>query len=190
MDNQLLDEFKEILTQVSGYRLGDIPRALTYVSKIFNPDTPTHELSRIKTVTQVMKFYHSLPPTEQQKLDSIQEQLLAILHERGYRDNILTYQEHQLIGSTVWIGYSGNPFKPIGLVEGELTIPEANTARLLEKCTAAEGEFFDIPQETVRISLEQLDPEGNIIRNPRLLDDMLNPLPETRYNPEFPYWKP
>jgi hypothetical protein len=188
MDDYLLIEFKSLLSKAPGYMVYEIPEAINYVSSIFDPSTPTEKLSFGDLWVMGAKLVNSVPQEYKQKLDDTIDQLVSVLKDRGYRTNTYTYQEHELMGSTTWIGYSKTPYRPIGITMGELTIPEANKARALEKCISAVAKHFCLSQDPM-VSLEPLDEEGNIIRNPQVLDDLLRPVPETRYNPEFPYWK-
>ena len=104
--------------------------------------------------------------------------------EQGYRVDYHTWQEHRLIGSTVSKNFAEEPHKPLGILRGNLTIEEAQTARRLATFSSAIGRYFYL-DGFVAISLEQLNVDGNTVRDPQVLDDKLNPI-ATNYSDDFP----
>jgi len=143
--------------------------------------TPTHLLSMNKW-NNLLRII-DVPPGKEEEFSLLEDAVKEILHHRGYRENIYTYQEHQLFGSTV-SEYSSRPYVPIGVICGEMTVEEVSYARSLEKIFLASGYYFG-GELLVNVSLEPLDKEGNTIRDPVLLDDSLAPV-HTVYAENFP----
>lgn len=178
----ILNEFKEILKNVQDSRVGE---SLDYVEKCLNLNTPSHEISIIELVAETYRLIRSIEEKNKDKFESLVEKVENILIERGYRTDTNTYQEHQLMGSTVWKGYAEEPHKPIGVIKGDLTLEEAVKARELERMQGALGHYF-CRDGFVTISLETLNEQGNTIRDPQLLDINLNPI-QTSYSSDFPF---
>ncbi|MDO8554267.1 MAG: hypothetical protein Q7S22_05645 [Candidatus Micrarchaeota archaeon] len=144
----------------------------TLIEKIFDPKTPTYELDRFKV--QII-FYengkHMLIPLDTKKAyEELRQALDEVLRLRGYRSNILTYQEHCLLGSTQSETFARDPYKPIGILRRELGIEETMLARKLELKGGARAYFYGLKREGiigVTTSLEPLDTEGRTVRDPR-----------------------
>ena len=98
------------------------------IDRIFDPRTLTHELS-ITGIPQILT--HSgradliVSAGQKDAYDALEERLVAILKERGYADDIRTFQEHRLLASTVSMAYGDRPYTPIGILEGKLTLEQA-----------------------------------------------------------------
>ena len=182
MTNPILQEYQTILGKVSGKRAKEV---LDYIANCLNPDAPSHLISRGGLLTTTLALWREIDPNDSQRYEELGKQVDKILEERGYRDNIYTWQEHKIIGSTVWIKYSEEPHKPIGIIMGEFTVEEANRARQLAKRQSAFGQYFGL-DDLIKVSLEPLDENGNTVRDPRVLDDKLEPVP-TQYSPDFPF---
>ncbi len=105
------------------------------------------------------------------------DSLLAILTARGYRTDTMTYQEHRLVGSTEWIGYSEHPHTPLGILKGALSVEEAQKARELEMMQSAFDHFYLGHGKgrlgMLKVCREPLDGNGVTIRDPRVLDKKL-----------------
>ena len=182
MMNPLLQEYQTILGKVSDKR---VKETLDYIANCLDPDAPSHTISKMELLSRTLALWHNLDPNDRQRYEELGDQVDKILEERGYRENIHTYQEHQIIGSTEWIKYAEEPYKPIGIIKGELTVNETNKARQLAKRQSAFGSYFNL-DDLVQVSLEPLDENGNTIRDPIVLNERLEPLP-TQYAANFPF---
>jgi len=189
VDNSVLEEFRKLFEGVDNE---EVRQAVLYVESCYDPNTPSHNISRIGAMTSIMNLHTYFPDRNAffKKAEPLIERVMEHLADLGYREDISTYQEHKLVGSTQWREYSKNPHKPIGVMKGDLTVEEANRARGLERFQGALRYYFgieeDIDKFLVNISLEPLDADGNTVRDPRVLDDRLEPVP-TSYIPDFPY---
>lgn len=98
-----------------------------------------------------------------------------------------TYQEHMLMGSTVnEERYKKEPYKPLYIVDGTKTIEQVRESRKLMKVCNALGDFFCKEGHFVTMKLENIDEEGNTIRDPRLVDRQTDELIPTEYSDDFP----
>jgi stage V sporulation protein SpoVS len=112
--------------------------------------------------------------------------------------NCLTYQEHTLVGSTQNRSHASDPYKVIGVIEGNLTVDEAQEIRSEGKTMGGLAVYFlNVGRTFVNMTLESLDEEGRTIRDPRIvsilikekgeyIDKEVNP-DETKYSPNFPF---
>ena len=176
----LVQELTEITASVSD---GKKVEVLGYVAKCLEPNTPTYEVSPL-SLENAFVLYRSVPEEHRQRFEEIIDEVGKRMHERGYREDYHTWQEHTLMGSTVWIEYGKEPHKPIGVIKGDLSVAEAQKARELARRQSAFGRYFGL-DDMVSISLEPLDETGNTVRDPRVLDDGLNPV-ATNYSADFP----
>ena len=122
----------------------------------------------------------------------LMESFRIIAGSLGYRSNIMTLQEHNMIGSSGTNNSEDiDPYTPIGLVEDGLTLGEVKTARDLEKhfLSYSIGFIFnegDSQQDVIPVSLEPLGNDGKTIRDPQPLDKDLRVI--SNYSVEFiPY---
>jgi len=176
----LIQELTEITALVDDERK---EKVLGYVAKCLDSDTPTYNVSPLG-LQNAFSLYRSVPEEHQQRFEEIIDEVGKKMHQRGYREDYQTWQEHTLIGSTVWREYEKEPHKPIGVIKGDLSVAEAQKARELARRQNAFGNYFGL-DDMVSISLESLDENGNTIRDPRVLDDALNPI-ATNYSVDFP----
>lgn len=207
-----LAELRRIIDKTSQFKkFGGIAGM---IEKIFDPKTFSHEI-RIKPVSGTI-FDIDLGKLndagERDTHTAIKEFVFRELNRLGYRENILTHQEHRLIGSTVPEEYKikcdKEPYVPIGILVDGMTIEEATKARKLEVfCEINFPSMYGIglPEDTEKtdMTLEPLDAKGRTVRDPRhinmiKLDDALrNGMPlEQAFdvcvtpfirNPEFPF---
>lgn len=145
------------------------------LSLYLQDDTPSHLIS-LRRFRNLQHFI-SVP-------DDLVLKVITNLKSKGYRDNIYTYQEHQIFGSTM-NEYSDEPYIPIGFLAGELSLSEIAKARSLEKIFEATGYYFNNCALFVTASLEPLDSIGRTIRDPILLNDSLYPI-SFEYSKNFP----
>ena len=179
--NPLLQELNDITATIRDDRRDEF---VSYVEMCLDPDTPSHQLG-ILELNNGFFLYRSVPEEHRDRFEAIIGEVESRLRERGYRTNINTWQEHTLLGSTVSREYEKEPHKPIGIIEGELSIEEAQRARELAGRYRAFGNYFWLDRSLVSISLEPLDSDGNTVRDPCVLDDRLNPV-ATSYSDNFP----
>ena len=155
------------------------------VEKIFGAKTLTSEISFARLWGPVYLTMSCLKDSKQNDFWSLGQEIGALLKEIGYRENTGTRQEHKLIGGDVWVGY--HPYKPIGVLDGSITIEEARKARKLEIKTNALSVYYGLQDKslankvaktayfiskaqdkgTLFILCESLNDNGETIRNPR-----------------------
>lgn len=104
--------------------------------------------------------------------------LIAMLHERGYRDNILTYQEHRLIGSTMHkhpnlAKYTKLPYTVHAILDGQATVEEARKARELEYLkNAGIRSYWGLKgTDDLFMILPDIDDKGATLHDPILVDE-------------------
>jgi hypothetical protein len=196
--NTLYDVFSsEKISQ--GNNFLRIHNALGYFKKIEDASTPNHELnltnffiSESLIVKALLSYDFSQRIIDEMKY--IMKKYRTALHEMGYRTDIQTVQEHKLMGSKC--RYDSNPYIPIGVMKGDLTIEEAIKARRLVKYQFAIKENYIIPQDIssnlvvddscVRVRLEDLAEDGTTVFDPRLCNSDFEIIP-TEYNSHFPF---
>ncbi|MFH1399268.1 MAG: hypothetical protein ABIG95_04100 [Candidatus Woesearchaeota archaeon] len=182
---ELVEKLEEILFGIEDARAQE---ALDYVSKCFDPATPSYEISTMGLTSVVLSLLPTLPPEKHKQLFALQQECLQYLHNLGYRENIYTQQERLLLEKLPLGPYDAHPYTPRGIVNDEMTIEEAVKARQLARrfFVTNPGFFLNSSASGVWVNLEKLDEEGNTVRDPRLVDLDLNPVP-TDYSKEFPY---
>ncbi len=165
----ILEVFNEIKTQIKDKNCYNFKEAKKIVERLMDESTPAYHFSN--TTSWAMFNLNTLLSRE--KMDLINALATAtdeVLKARGFRDDIQTWQEHALLGSTVWIGYKEKPYLPIGIFKGEVSIEEVKYARELELCFASHRHYYGVEDENlavVKIVNEALDSAGNTIRDPR-----------------------
>lgn len=173
---------------------------VAYASNCFFGVVPPHQVSTEKIRFAGMGFDKANVPGGKQVMDDIIAELEAI----GYRSasSYLTPQELRLIGGTgLWDELEAdrsNAYLPAGLILGELTLPEAIKARELAQVSRFGGfpdDFYNgltevQGEDLLRkgyFSLEPLDEQGRTVRDPQLLDQNLDLIPNVSPKPDFPY---
>lgn len=163
------------------------PAAEKLVKQVMSEETPTFELSHGTSLSEYAILFGNLaallPKDRQEIWAEIEREMKHVLSERGYHGsaNISTWQEHKLGGSTTgWIGYSKQPYKPLGIVDleigggenGPLGLEETILARELQVFTAANHRYYGLPKSDGQLPIffEPLDSCGNTIRDPRAID--------------------
>lgn len=174
--NQALAELGRIVATV---KRGDKPLfggLFPLVEKIFDPKTPTYELSPSKINREFCQYGRPghIASSEVDAYAALLDNLTAFLIERGFRHGITTPQEQALLGSSEWLDYPNSPYTPVGILKGALSVKEAQAARELSMRDDANIHMFvlAIPwaESFVPITLEQLDSEGTTVRDPRPID--------------------
>lgn len=143
------------------------------IERIFDSRTPTHKFSLIGVTIEFYRggLWHLVHAEEKDAYSALEEGLVAILTDRGYREDISTFQEHCLFGSTQPITYAKNPYTPIGILKGNITVEEARQARLLAMVRATVHSYYCLLSlRSEVIALEPLDSSGATIRDPRLIN--------------------
>lgn len=156
-----------------------IVEAEAWIEKLLDDGTPTFMLESGPPFA-FFNIRSFLASDNAEAFDLLLKQFAAVLNERGYRDEISTWQEHKLLGSTTWKGYMSQPHKPIGVIHSEthadgvkLTVSEAGVARELAVITAVIAEYYGLDTDErflVKVAYEGLDSFGNTLRDPRPLD--------------------
>lgn len=151
--------------------------------KYLSDATPAYELSITGATIDSYRFMRSLKNKETglPLIEQLANGLTAMLHERGYRNNIETHQEHCLCGSS-GSGLNPNanefPYTVGAILNGEITVEEARKARKLEYMHgSAIGEYWGIDGMHC-ILLPELDDMGLTVRDPILVDFKGNVLAE------------
>jgi hypothetical protein len=187
---RVFEELSEMLSglEISGPYHDRFREALDYLSMCSDPNTPSHKISPIGLEAVLSFSWPLIPEDKQGAYEALLNQAQQVLRDRGYRSDIFTFQERCLLDLQPGGERAKDPYKPLGVSDGKLSVEETKRARELAKCGSAQGRYFVLdPEEVgVRISLEPLDEDGNTVRDPQLLDDNLNPIP-TEYSPDFPY---
>ncbi len=107
----------------------------------------------------------------------------------GYRQGILTLQEHRLIGST-GASDSTDPYIPLGIIEERIPLDEIRTARNLVIYSTAHKSFYGLPinhNSITRTLLEDLDTNGRTTRDPRPVDNHLELITIYSKSKDFPF---
>ena len=151
--------------------------------KYLSETTPTYELSIMSATIGPYNLIHSLKDRESGLpiIKQTAEGLTALLHERGYRNNIETHQEHVLCGSS-GSGLNPNanefPYTVGAVLNGEITVEEARRARKLEYLHGnAIGKHWGLDGIHC-ILLPEIDEKGLTVREPFLVDSKGNVLAE------------
>ena len=190
MEHQELIQELNLIAKRSENQEG-FSKLIDYINKCFSPDTPSHEIGTSRLGLEFQSCRDYVRPEDKESYISLDMQAINFLREMGYRTSseILTPQEHNLFGSDV--PKNNEPYKPFGLITGELTLEEAIKARELTKTSFAfTPKYYHIKnhdEDFVTISLESLDKDGNTIRDPQPLDENLNPISNYKKSDKFPF---
>ncbi len=144
------------------------------IERIYDPKTPSYKLS-LKECNGIgnLELYHLLDKNYQTVFDSILQSLSSILKSRGYRYDIHTAQEHKLFGSSEGAD-AKNPYVPLGILSGSLTVQETQTARDLSIFSYSIGRYYgDFANFMVAFYLEPLDSNGQTLQDPRLINPIV-----------------
>ncbi len=151
--------------------------------KYLSETTPTYELSIMGATVDPYNLIHSLKDKASglPVIKRMAEGLTALLHEKGYRNNIETHQEQVLFGSSD-SGLNPNanefPYTVGAILNGEITIEEARRARKLEHLKRnIIGVHWGIDGLHC-ILLPEIDDNGLSVRDPILVDSRGNVLAE------------
>jgi hypothetical protein len=169
----------------------DVEKLKDFLEVCLDPTTASHKRSWNEISHQFISL--SLGERDQfQEYIKLGEEVQEWMYSLGYRSNIMTLQEHNMIGSSGTNNSEDiDPYTPIGLVEDGLTLGEVKTARDLEKhfLSYSIGFIFnegDSQQDVIPVSLEPLGNDGKTIRDPQPLDKDLRVI--SNYSVEFiPY---
>lgn len=163
-----------------------------YLERCFSSDIPSHKRRITDLSLEFAHRHRFVRPEDAAAYDSLRKQGIKLLENMGYRSNIWTSQEHALGGSSGQV--PTDPYKPLGLLDGTLTLEETRRSRELSRIAGASITFFEFPDTTfpkdvlsITVTLEPLDDEGNTIRDPQPLNRNLQPITNYRKTGEFPY---
>lgn len=146
--------------------------------KYLSDITPTHELNIMGATIDPYNLVSSLKDRETglSIIKQLAGGLTALLHERGYRNNIETHQEHLLSGSS-GSGLNPNanefPYTVGAILNSQITVEEARKARELEKFHGAIGKYWGIEdwmEHGAIMLLPPIDDFGKTIRDPVLVN--------------------
>ena len=147
------------------------------LGKYFTDDTPVNDLGISRASRDVYWFIPHLIDRETGEafLTGVFDAITHMLHERGYRNNVLTHQEHLLTGSS---GSGLNkdedvkesPYTVGCVLSGDATPEEARVARALNYISGmAVGEHWGV-DGIHAILLPEIDEYGVTVRDPVLVD--------------------
>lgn len=141
------------------------------LDKLFDEKTPTYNFTSTSGWQEFYNLWSHLPDEKQGLREEIGKIVSGILHQRGFRSNIATWQEHTILGSTTWVGYSKTPYVPLGILKGGMAVEEVQLARELEVTQNAFLSYYGGKEgELIQVTSEPLDSEGKTIRDPRVID--------------------
>ena len=146
--------------------------------KYLSDTTPTYQLSIMGATTDP---YNMMPFLKDRAtglpiIKQLAGGLTSMLHERGYRNNIETHQEHCLMGSSgsgLNPGAGSFPYTVGAILNNEITVEEARKARKLEMWKGAVGSYWGVEHWLIgatRMLLPLIDDSGKTIQDPILFD--------------------
>ncbi len=163
---ELLNQLKSFIENPA--KTADFYQAKQLIDKIFDKQTLTFEVS-IGAASNLYFLVNAVPDTKRDDWKPFCDGIIGLLHDIGYRQDISTQQEHRLVPSTIWEGYT--PHVPTGILEGNLSVGDARKARELELMVFVDSKQYGLPNETrIPILLEPLNDEGKTVRDPRPID--------------------
>ena len=169
MSDKLSEDIHDFLNKIQNSNT-----AITYADKCFDKTTPPHEISISGIYEYIFSLYPKLQKKDKDSLKELTEQLKTMLIDKGYRTGYLTYQEQCLRGNTYCSIHKSFPYTSLGIIDGTLSIDEANTARMLIQKEPTSGHKFQI-NTIAYISLEPLDTAtGQTMQDPQILDEESN----------------
>lgn len=167
--NQLFDDLRGLVT--------DPLQVDALEGKYFGDGFPSHEFSYMSGMTDVLDLVKLLKdrPNGFDTIKELGDKLIEVMVERGYRQDILTHQEHLLGGSSgSGLGHGTlnpheHPYTVGGILSGDITVEEARIARALEKYGGGIGKQWGL-DGWVTVLLSPIDDQGNTIGEPRVVD--------------------
>jgi len=140
-------------------------------------DTPVDRLHIGGALKDMLKFSRTIGETEAEVgfhlIQGLGGAIDSVLHSRGYRNNILTYQEHRVSGgSGLRLVENGaeNPYTVEGVLAGTITPVEARIARSLNYLQGmAVGSHWGVARDEVSMMLGPIDDKGVMIGEPILV---------------------
>lgn len=172
---ELFDRLKDATTEPE--------RVTELCEKYLSESTPTYELSIMGATVDPYNLLSSLKDREfgLPIIQELRQSLTALLHDRGYRNNIRTHQEHTLCGSS-GSGLNPNanefPYTVGAILNNEITIEEAKGARRLKYLSGnAIGKYWGLDGIHC-ILLPEIDDEGVTTKDPVLVGPKGNILAE------------
>ncbi len=192
--DSILNEVKKIVAR-SGHEQWRYTTLLENLEKTFNPKTLSHERDFRHFDMYFVGFINghcSVRDEDKDRFWELRNETAKFLEGLGYRHSLdrLTYQEASFASPPK--DEVDNPYTPIGVLSGAITIEEALKARELSVFTYAHSAYFEglekaIGLSYVRISLEPLDKDGRSVRDPQLLDEDLKPVTTFEKAKIFPF---
>lgn len=150
-------------------------KVVEFCGKYLSENTPSYEFSITGATIDPYNLIPYLKDRESGLLiiKQLAGGLTALLHERGYRNNIETQQEHSLTGSS-GSGLNPNanefPYTVGAILNGKISIEEARRARKLEYLKGnALGKYWGV-DGSYCILLPEIDGNGLSVRDPILVD--------------------
>ena len=167
--NRLFDDLRGLVT--------DPLQVDALEGKYFGEGFPTHEFSYMSGMTDALDLVKILKdrPKGFDTIKELGDKLIEVLVERGYRQDILTQQEHVLGGSSgSGIGHGTlnpheHPYTVGGVLSGDITVEEARVARALERYNGGIGKHWGL-EGWVTVLLGPINDQGNTIGEPKVVD--------------------
>lgn len=158
-----------------------------HIGALCNPETPSYliETEYHKVFEEACRFYErnfhpACFPTTNKKgreaTSSFKQIVDLILFKKGFRENPITGQEHELCGSSEGDGFPEQHYVPLDLLKDKMTLAEAERARDLRLISWAFTFYYEKEQtpEIVQfpVLLERLDRSGSTRIDPRPLSNI------------------
>jgi hypothetical protein len=180
---EMSDDMRSLFTKLRKH-VKD-PIALDCLCDRYLGDTPSYQLSLLSPMCDVLvafgnEFRNSrlnavltrlgYKPRGLKMVEQLTSGLTDMLFERGYRTNIMTYQEHCLMGSTVNEKImQDNPHTVGAILMSHMPVDEARRARKLEYIRSAHGVYWGFEGDRDML-LPEIDDQGRTKTDPVLID--------------------
>jgi hypothetical protein len=169
-----LEEMKNLFGRLKNMSI-EPEKVVKLCGKYFSGDTPTYELSILGARRDAYSLSRFLNDRDSGLpiIEELSRELMSFLFGKGYRNNILTYQEHLLSGSS-GSGLNENPGKfpyTVGAVlNNNISVREAKKARKLNYIIgSALGKYWGV-EGLHLLLLSEINDKGVTIKDPLLVD--------------------
>lgn len=156
LEQQIISGLRSVVYEAVARRVGELTKYKDVIR-----DLADGRVSRPKAYAQLQEL--SMP------LD-VADEAIKLAYQDGRKDGILTPMEIILLGREVNEEYKSNPYTPLGIQRGRLSVEEANKARAEERFFDVQTDVFSGYPYPVALSLEPLNAEGKAERGPLVFD--------------------
>ena len=167
------EELRVRLGSLHGISHGGFKEVQTMIEAMFDEQTPTFKLHALTEENRFtfLDLGRIVPQAKVELWDRLIKTLDQILHERGYRLSIRTWQEFSLGPGSVE-DYSKTPYVPIGILEKKMNAGEALRAREMQVMTHALSRWYKVEgnqEEAVAVAYEPLK-RNRTVRDARTIN--------------------